>query len=92
MFYRVVFHRLFCDFEKDTVLKLFDKLATNPQMWQERESLLLFLTQAFKKSALLNNKIYSESDAKTIYKLVKQIQFTFRHAPIDMEDPRSDSD
>jgi hypothetical protein len=85
MFFRVVFHRLFCDFDRDAVLKLFDKLAMNPKFWQERENLMLFLTQAFRKTALLNRSIFTEPEAKIIHKLVKQIQFTFRQAPIDMD-------
>lgn len=80
LFYRAVFTSLFCDNSKELILQLFERLAANTNFYHLRDQLQNFFANAFRKSSLKNREIYSDSDAKKIRELIKDIKTIFSHA------------
>ena len=84
LFLRMVFTRLFTDAKTELIFEMFERLATDMNLFELRENLGTFFGNAFRKSSLSNRQVYSEEEAQSIRKCVKEIKTIFQHAPTNL--------
>ena len=84
LLFRTLFTRILCDNTDDVIQTLFERLISTPQLFMLRDSLLIFLKQAYRTSALQNSAIFSESEASKIRSCMKVIKNWFKNAPHDL--------
>lgn len=84
LFLRMVFTRLFTDTKTDLIFQMFERLATDMNLFELRENLGSFFANAFRKSSLSNRQVYTEEEAQSIRKCVKEIKTIFQHAPTNL--------